>query len=300
MSFIQGLNAPIGCQYFDDNSLARGTSRQLRNGTVLNRASYPALYAATKLQFGKNCNFNASGSSIVTMTSNTAPSGYIVTSSLSQTTDYYAMDGSTGSSFPGNSYQESWWQLEHPSRPILGAMIGSSGPTETYKHTPSAVKVDLYDGSIWHNVLRQKSLVWSSGYMTISLPFDTPYYGAVTKTKFTFAGCQGGMGYGQGVYELGIYGADLSKILCVGHGYSTTQAVTVQNPNGALPAGLTEGTTYYVRNIDANNFTLHDTAAHATANTNAIAITNAGTGSFKIWASDTFPLDTLANSYIAY
>lgn len=43
---------------------------------------------------------------------------------------------------------------------------------------------------------------------------------------------------------------------------------------GALPTGITAGTTYYARAIDANSFTLHDSAAHATANTDQIVITS--------------------------
>lgn len=49
-----------------------------------------------------------------------------------------------------------------------------------------------------------------------------------------------------------------------------------------LPAGLTSGTTYYVRWVNVNAFTLHPTQADALANTNIIAFTTTGSGTHTV------------------
>jgi hypothetical protein len=48
------------------------------------------------------------------------------------------------------------------------------------------------------------------------------------------------------------------------HGLSNGDAI-VFTTTGALPTGITAGTTYYIRSIDANTFNLYDTSAHAIA-----------------------------------
>jgi len=51
------------------------------------------------------------------------------------------------------------------------------------------------------------------------------------------------------------------------HGYDTSINGTAYkfNAEDAAPSGLTTGTTYYIRRVDANNFTLHTSAASAAA-----------------------------------
>lgn len=70
------------------------------------------------------------------------------------------------------------------------------------------------------------------------------------------------------------------------HGFATADPVLLHvGTGGALPTSTPQVdnvTTYYVRVIDANTFTLHDTAAHASANTNAINFTVAGTGTLYV------------------
>jgi len=72
----------------------------------------------------------------------------------------------------------------------------------------------------------------------------------------------------------------------VGHGFATEDEVFVHmSTGGTLPAStpsLSQITPYYVRRIDADTFTLHDTAAHATANTDAINFTGAASGTLYI------------------
>lgn len=53
---------------------------------------------------------------------------------------------------------------------------------------------------------------------------------------------------------------------------------------GTLPAPLAENTDYYLRDISANTFSLHPTQGDATANTNIIDITTAGSGTFTVYA----------------
>ena len=61
--------------------------------------------------------------------------------------------------------------------------------------------------------------------------------------------------------------------------YATEDQVVFSAGGGTTPGGLTEGATYYVRNVSAGTtFTLHSSAAGATANTGVIDITTIGTG----------------------
>lgn len=75
-------------------------------------------------------------------------------------------------------------------------------------------------------------------------------------------------------------------LTAAGHGFATGDDVLVHVATGgtlptATPA-LSQTTRYYVRAIDVNTFTLHDTAAHAAANTNLIDFSAAGTGTFYV------------------
>jgi hypothetical protein len=58
-----------------------------------------------------------------------------------------------------------------------------------------------------------------------------------------------------------------------GHGLANNDPLRVENAGGALPAGLSAGTTYYVVNVTTNTFQLSVTHGGA-----AINITDAGTG----------------------
>jgi hypothetical protein len=67
------------------------------------------------------------------------------------------------------------------------------------------------------------------------------------------------------------------EILCPAHGYSAGQEVVFVDTEGAaLPTGITEGTTYYVRTtgLTADKFTISDTGAGGSA----VAITAQGAG----------------------
>lgn len=69
---------------------------------------------------------------------------------------------------------------------------------------------------------------------------------------------------------------------------------------GTLPAGLVEGTLYYARRIDADTISVHPTAADATANTNAIDITDAGTGRSSVVEQEPLEIHTLEGKQITF
>ncbi len=58
--------------------------------------------------------------------------------------------------------------------------------------------------------------------------------------------------------------ADPAVVTFNTHGLANGDAI-VFTTTGALPTGITAGTTYYVRLVDTNSFNLYDTAAHAIA-----------------------------------
>ncbi|MBP8994105.1 MAG: hypothetical protein KBG30_09890 [Bacteroidales bacterium] len=71
---------------------------------------------------------------------------------------------------------------------------------------------------------------------------------------------------------------------------------------GSLPTGITAGTTYYVRSVDANTFHLYDTSAHAVAGgtTGRIATTGTQSGihTATVWGVD--KVDSTAKVSSAY
>lgn len=62
------------------------------------------------------------------------------------------------------------------------------------------------------------------------------------------------------------------------HGLSNGDAIKFST-TGALPTGITSGTTYYIRSIDANSFNLYDTSAHAIAGGTTGRVNTSGTQS---------------------
>lgn len=70
-----------------------------------------------------------------------------------------------------------------------------------------------------------------------------------------------------------------NTLTCVAHGRATCDPVTIANSGGELPDGLTAGTIYYVRVVDANTLTLHRSGTLAKNNpSNKVNITSKGTG----------------------
>jgi hypothetical protein len=62
------------------------------------------------------------------------------------------------------------------------------------------------------------------------------------------------------------------------HGLTNGEAI-IFSTTGALPTGLTAGTPYYIRSVDANSFNLYDTSAHAAAGGATGRVATSGTQS---------------------
>lgn len=67
------------------------------------------------------------------------------------------------------------------------------------------------------------------------------------------------------------------------HAFATGDAVRLKLVSGTFPSGVSEGTTYYVRNLSTSTISLHSTAALAVSGA-AVDITAAGSGTFSIQA----------------
>jgi len=76
--------------------------------------------------------------------------------------------------------------------------------------------------------------------------------------------------------------AATDELTATAHSFRTADPVTLSNSGGALPTGTYSDRFYYVRAINANTLKLYQTAADATANTNAVDITVAGSGTHTI------------------
>lgn len=77
---------------------------------------------------------------------------------------------------------------------------------------------------------------------------------------------------------------DTNILNVTGHGYTSGTKVRVSSA-GTLPDGLAADTDYYVIYKTANTFKLSDTAGHAVAGTDIIAIADAGTGVHTVTAT---------------
>jgi len=91
------------------------------------------------------------------------------------------------------------------------------------------------------------------------------------------------------------------ELTVTGHGLTTADAVLVHvATGGTLATGLANTTTYYARAVDADTLTLHDTAAHATANTDKINITASGTGTHYVDRDYPLVIHTFAGTKITF
>lgn len=83
-------------------------------------------------------------------------------------------------------------------------------------------------------------------------------------------------------------------ITCTAHGFDDGAGVRVTSW-GTLPAGLAAATKYFLHSLSANTFTLHPTRADALANTNAIDITDAGTGLHRIIEQEELVIQSISD-----
>lgn len=87
---------------------------------------------------------------------------------------------------------------------------------------------------------------------------------------------------GTSALEFTVVTASNNLVFATNQDFATAEGpftLTVSS-GGTLPAGLAADTDYWVRRISATNFTLHTSAADATANTGVVGITDTGTGTF--------------------
>jgi hypothetical protein len=79
-----------------------------------------------------------------------------------------------------------------------------------------------------------------------------------------------------------------TEVITKAHDFSTGTQVIFNNGGGTSPTGLTNNDSYFVRRTGATTLTLHPTEADATAGSNTIDISAAGTGlSFRLYADQT-------------
>ena len=85
-----------------------------------------------------------------------------------------------------------------------------------------------------------------------------------------------------------------------GHKLRAGMAVKLSTSEEDLPAGLDTATLYYVGVIDADNISFHTTYADAIALTNAVDITDAGTGTHKLIQQEPLVIHTVHGKKITY
>ena len=79
-----------------------------------------------------------------------------------------------------------------------------------------------------------------------------------------------------------------TEVITKAHNFVTGTQVIFNNGGGTSPTGLTNNDSYFVRRLTDTTLTLHPTEADASANTNVIDITAAGTGlAFRLYADQT-------------
>ncbi len=84
----------------------------------------------------------------------------------------------------------------------------------------------------------------------------------------------------------------------VAHTFSTGNRIRVSS-TGTLPGGVVGTTDYFIRVISATVITLHPTASDATANTNRLNLTTAGTGTHTLAAQDSSSLTGVTITSVA-
>ena len=93
-------------------------------------------------------------------------------------------------------------------------------------------------------------------------------------------------------YELTVDSFSLGNIVITGHGlgeeYNSAPFTFNVSAGGTPPSNIVDGTTYYVRVVNANTISLHETAAGALNNTSRL-IMSGGSGTFTITDNDYDP-----------
>jgi len=288
---------PIGIPFYDNGSLSRSTGVQLLNGATLD-LSDSALYTAWKeagFLGAKDGGFYDSAIRLKTMAAN-SDGGYTASSNHGNATAYLGMDDNPADYWDSGDVGglDYYLQLDFPSPKIVTKhTVRSSTTYPTYM--PLYYKAQIKVGGDWVDDTVYQYNGFSAG-QTVSLnainrvPADgARYYSMDSLGSFRPL-----------IGDYGVFSLDLSVIKCT-HGQTTGTAVRIGVEAGkTAPTGLAENTTYGLREgADANKCTLYDTVEHAIAGgaTGLIAITDAGSGTFKLFPYPSVVLPTVANTY---
>jgi len=293
-----GLLIPIKTAFTDNGILARATGLQARDGSTFNRAANPAKFNAIGLQFGYTGTFNTSATpSTNNMTAANLPVGYTASSTYG-TNAWKLRDGDSATYFSATGLRNSI-AFGFPTQSIGGFKLKSKSPWGNTMVTSGNVQIRLGTEvldtvNIFHAIYtNDQEVSFSCNFpigMADNIIINAEGIGQADDTTYYMG-------------DISILPLDLSKIKNVATPFITGDAVTVAPDTGeVLPTGLTLGTIYYVNKIDADNIKFYDTYANAIAGgaTGLIAITDAGTGTFKVEHADIFRVDTLEGGIIAY
>ena len=303
-SIIQGINVPNGANIIDDGTHALASNIQALDGSTFSRTGKPSLYTAWKYAGylgAKDAGFYAGTIPLKIMAANndggwtaSATSEYLTNYAYkclnNENTDYYFSNGVTTNDYVRLAKDSGTFNP-------FGFFLKSNAGTLT--GMPYHNDIIIYNGS---TILESIPMRYTSyGANEIKSVLPSQIYNA-THIDLKLISTNG---YGNYVIpQFNVNGADLSVIKCVAHPFTTGDAVRCGVEAGkTIPTGITADTTYYARQgADADKLTIYDTAAHAIAGgaTGLITITDAGSGTFKIYADTNITLPVITNAKLYY
>ena len=170
--------------------------------------------------------------------------------------------------------------------------LKSNTPTQqaiTKAGSPSSVNTSANTLNLTsHGFATGDEVLYSVGNLTVDIAISeiSPANDTFTVTSHTWNTTDSTQ-YGKGSLtfpvpssEVGIFNVDTTndRITITAHGMSNGTATKYVSTSGTAIGGIIVGYTYYVRVVDANTVTLHNTPNDATSGTSVIDLTDAGTG----------------------
>jgi hypothetical protein len=295
-----GLKVPQGSIISYSGSTTVTNKVISRDNSVLNRTEYPGLFNEIGLINALTASFSANAAPIITANNYTGTSNgitYTITKSNDgESAAWKLFDANAATYWLTNAgVEKGQWVLLELGTAVMPFLIELATNGSLGTNNPAASgNVKGYDGSAWSTLAELDKVTWSASE-TKSFPQAV----FKTYTKFIFNSYYPVSSSYNGLAAGNIKSADLSKLKIPNHPFNTGDAVTVWEENDVLPNGYVKTTTYYTRDLDTDHVSLHDTAQHASDNTNVVPISDAGAGTFKIWHADTFPVGNVIDSYYA-
>lgn len=296
MGYKPFISMKKGIIWTDTGATLRAMTRQALNGSVLDRGTYKgdAVWDAYGNSLGgKLATFNPSAIPMPAMSANNLPAGNIATATSENAgwEAWKAFDNTQStcwlSAAPGNAF---FVQREHPAAMIFGIGICAEQnvpTTRSFFHCD----VSVFSGSAWTNIKRVRDASFPLVSTVNNYTPDSLILATKTKIESQTLAAYSGA-------SILLYPADLTKIYIPAHGWATEKALNAWAA-GNLPSGLENNITYYARSVDVDHITLHDTAAHATANTGQITPSTPGDGTFYLYDAGKVPLGNVANAFIS-